>query len=297
MAPRSIYRSETGKAQDLAAYDRANAGLGVPFEERTFETRFGTTHALLLGPPDGPPLLSLHGGNAFNADTLAWFLPLAETHRIYAPDTIGHPGRSAETRLSSRDLSYGEWAADVLDGFSLERSAAVGASFGAGILLRLASVAPERITRAAFVVPSGVVNPPLWPMLSKLVWPLLMYKLRPGRERARRLLQPLFGRAPVEDRQLDRSEVVFRHYRTIREMPRPATAAELERFTAPVLVLAGELDMMFPARWVLPRVREIFRGPVSAAQLDGSAHFPNAEARKHIVDRMRTFLEAGEGEP
>ena len=94
--PRSIYKSAEGWSQILAAYDRANAELGVPLEERILETRFGSTHVLVPGSPGGPPLINFHGGNAFNADTLAWHLPMAQTHRIYAPDTVGHPGRSAE---------------------------------------------------------------------------------------------------------------------------------------------------------------------------------------------------------
>ena len=297
MASRSIYNSAEGRSQILAAYDRAKAELGVPIEERMIETRFGSTHILVLGPPDGPPLINFHGGNAFNADTLAWYLPLAQTYRIFAPDTVGHPGRSAETRLSSKDLSYGEWAADVLDQLAIERIAALGSSFGAGILLRLAAVAPERITRAALVVPSGVVNPPTWPMLTRLLWPLLRYKLRPGRERARQLLQPLFANAPVDDEQLDRSDLVFRHYRPIRVMPRPATETELARFTAPTLVLAGELDMLFPARLVLPRVRKVIKGLVAAEQLDGSAHFPGVETLPHILARVGAFLESVHGTP
>lgn len=297
MTPRNIYNSAEGRSQILAAYDRANAELGVPLDERMFETRFGSTHVLVLGPPDGPPMVHFHGGNAFNADTLAWYLPLAQTHRIYAPDTVGHPGKSAETRLSSKDLSYGEWAADVLDQLALERTAALGSSFGAGILLRLLAVAPERITKAVLVVPSGVVNPPVWPMLSRLVWPFLRYKLRPGRERARQLLQPLFADVPVDDVQLDRSDLVFRHYRPIRAMPRPATEAELARFTAPTLVLAGELDILFPARLVLPRVRKIIKGLVAVEQLDGSAHFPGVETRQHILARVKAFLEGDHTTP
>ncbi len=297
MAPRSIYNSTQGRSQILAAYDHANAELGVPFEERTLETRFGSTHLLILGPPDGPPFVHFHGGNAFNADTLAWYLPLAKTYRIYAPDTVGHPGKSAETRLSSKDLSYGEWALDVLDRLALERAAALGSSFGAGILLRLLAIAPERVTKAVLVVPSGVVNPPIVPMLSRLIWPYLRYKMRPSRERARQLLQPLFADAPVDEVQLDRSNLIFRHYRSIRTMPRPATEAELARFTAPTLVLAGELDMMFPARLVLPRVRKIIKGLIVTEQLDGSAHFPSPETQQQILARVAAFMEDDQGAP
>ncbi len=62
------------------------------------------------------------------------FLHLLKNFRIYAPDTIGHPGRSAQTVLSSRDNSYGEWATDVIGGIGLERAGAIGISYGGGYL-------------------------------------------------------------------------------------------------------------------------------------------------------------------
>lgn len=80
------------------------------------ETRFGSTHILTAGPASGRPIVALQGGNVVNPLTLAWLGRLVGEFRIYAPDTIGQPGKSSGRRVSANDASLGEWAVDVLDG-------------------------------------------------------------------------------------------------------------------------------------------------------------------------------------
>ena len=90
---RTIYRRPEGEAELTRLYDRALQRLGFECTDRHVDTRFGTTHLLCAGPPAAPPLVIFHGGNSVNPFTLAWFAPLADEYRIYAPDTVGHPGR------------------------------------------------------------------------------------------------------------------------------------------------------------------------------------------------------------
>ena len=103
---------------------------------------------LVAGPPDGPPIVALQGGNVVNPLTLAWLTSLVDSCRIYAPDTIGQPGKTDGARVSANDSSLGTWTTDVLDALELPSAAFIGASYGAGVLLRLAAAAPARIDRA-----------------------------------------------------------------------------------------------------------------------------------------------------
>lgn len=153
---RTIYRSAEGEAELMRLYDRALQRLEVECTDQYVDTRFGKTHLLCAGPPGAPPLVIFHGGNFVNPFTLAWFAVLADEYRIYAPDTVGHPGRSAQTRISPRDLSYGKWVVDILDGLGLECVPMVGPSYGAGIILRAAVCAPDRISRAVLVCRRGL---------------------------------------------------------------------------------------------------------------------------------------------
>jgi len=191
MSSRSIYRSSKGEVRVLEMYDRFQADVGVQLEDHTVNTRFGTTHVLATGPENAQPVVITHGGNQTNPHALRNLSPLLKLnqYRVYAPDTIGHPGKSAQTRLSPRDSSYGRWLDDVLDGLNLESAAFVGGSFGAGIILRLAAYAPQRISKLALFVPSGIVRVPLSSMVFRIGGPYLRYLLSPSRERLIRAAQ------------------------------------------------------------------------------------------------------------
>src|SRR6478736_5101324 len=110
----SIYRSEEGKSSILEEYEIYLNELGEEFTREYVETRFGKTHVLLTGPLDGKPLFILQGGNCVNPMTLSWFSSLFKEYRIIAPDTIGHPGYSEETRISARFDSLAMWVTDLL---------------------------------------------------------------------------------------------------------------------------------------------------------------------------------------
>ncbi|NVM34434.1 MAG: alpha/beta fold hydrolase [Candidatus Lokiarchaeota archaeon] len=193
MKEKTIYRSAEGKTKILTLYDEIISRLGIEHEDIYLETRYGSTHVLAIGPKEGPPMIFFHGGNSLNPFDLKKFTPLANKYRIYTLDTIGHPGKSSEYRLSPKDNSYGEWAIDVLDGLKLEQSAFVGSSFGGGILLQIASFAPERISAAAFIVPSGFANGSSLSIIRKLVIPLIKYRISPTRKNFERTVLPLVG--------------------------------------------------------------------------------------------------------
>jgi hypothetical protein len=83
-------------------YDEALAGLGRSHQSLSVATRLGETHVLAIGPDEAPPAVFLPGGNFLNPTCLKWFVPLAERHRLYAPDIVGQPGLSAQTRPSPK---------------------------------------------------------------------------------------------------------------------------------------------------------------------------------------------------
>lgn len=139
----TIYRSEEEKQRLKDAYTVAVQQLGVEVEERYVETRHGRTHILSAGPTTGPPVVVFHGGNATNPMTVDWYSGLAEEHRLITPDSIGQPGYSAETRPDPQGEGYGERVVDVLDACDIRAAPMIGTSYGSGIVLRTAAVAPE----------------------------------------------------------------------------------------------------------------------------------------------------------
>jgi pimeloyl-ACP methyl ester carboxylesterase len=286
--PASIYKSPRGRAEILRLYDEAAARLGVEYAELTVSTRFGDTHVLAVGPEDAPPVTVLPGGNFLNPTCLGWFLPLAEDHLLYAPDIVGQPGKSAQERPRAGGDGHAWWVEDVLDGLGLERPPFVGVSYGAGIALRTMGYAPERVSRAALVVPSGIATGPTRRMLAEVMVPMILYRLRPSRERMLRAARSLLTE-PDEDfaRQLG---AVYRHVRLDVQLPQLATEEELRSFQGPVTVFAAEDDPFFPGEAVLARAREIFANLAHAERLQGCRHVPSKAALARVNEEIQAFL-------
>ena len=286
MSEGSIYRSPEGEAELMALHDEAFVRLGPGCEARTVGTRFGDTHVIVAGPEDAPPLVVLQGGNFLNPLCLAWFMPLSGTHRLYAPGIIGQPGRSAQARPSARGDGHARWLLDVLDGLGLERPAFVGISYGGGLILRLAGLAPGRVARAVLVSPAGVAAGPIWPMVREVALPMLVYRASPGRERLLRAARPILS--DPEEPYVRQLGAVYRHVKLDRELPRAATREELSGYEGPTLLFAAEDDLFFPAEKVIPRATEI----VSNLQTEAlpGRHVPSGETFAHVNDRAAKFL-------
>ena len=288
MEPATIYKSDAARVAIEGLYDRALARLSFPTEPLWIDTTFGSTHVLVAGPEAAPPLLALQGGNVVNPLTLAWLTPLAGDFRIYAPDTIGQPGKSAGLQVSANDATLSEWCEQVLDGLGLEAPAFVAISYGAGILLRLAAHRPERIGRAALVVPAGIADVPLGSMLTLAAGYVSFLALRrPGLVEA--TVRRLAGPNP-DPLVLESTELAFRGTRLDTEMPRNATVEELAGLAAPVLVLAGEHDPLFPPERILPRSRELFSNLVGAEMLVGCRHILDDPCAAAMAERIRPLL-------
>jgi pimeloyl-ACP methyl ester carboxylesterase len=290
--PESIYKTPEGEAEIRTLYDEALVELGHGYESLTVGTRLGDTHVIALGAEGAPPAVFLPGANALNPTCLKWFLPLVERHRLYAPDIVGQPGLSAQTRPSTKGDGHAFWVEDVLDGLGLERAPLVGLSYGAGIAIRTMGLAPERVSGAALVSPAGIAASPFLRILVEIGAPTLLYRLRPTEERLRRAAMPLFTEPddPAFGPAIRQLAAALRHLRLDADLPRTATEEELVGFGEPVAVFASEEDALFPARAVLPRAKEIFPNLALAEFLEGCRHVPSKAALSRVNERVLAFL-------
>src|SRR5436190_20609982 len=96
------------------------------------------------GPPQGEPLVVLHGAY-MNIPSMGAIIPrLAKTHRVYALEQQGH-GRTTDI---DRPVTYQNLADDVaafMDAVGLKKADVFGYSMGAGAGLQLAIRHPEKV--------------------------------------------------------------------------------------------------------------------------------------------------------
>jgi pimeloyl-ACP methyl ester carboxylesterase len=277
-----IFKSDAAKSVMLEWFERFRARLPVPSESRLVPTRFGDTHVLVAG--DGPPLVALHGAMASSAHLLGELAPLLSRYRIHAIDVIGQSVKTPHARPSVKNDDYGVWLADVLDGLGLQAAPIIAVSWGGFAAIRLAAHAPERIERLALLVPAGVVNGSAWAGLTKLMWPMMMWRMFPSEKRFDAFAHNLL--TTTDDDWKPYLRAAFSSFNMDMTVPKLATPDELARFRAPTFVLAGDGDLSFPGAKLLARAAELFPVLAERELVENCKHSPPT------TETFRTWLAA-----
>ena len=260
---KSIYRNEKSKNAILALYDRQIKELQVPYEDIYVETIYGETHLIECGNFTGKPLLVFHGGNATTAYNLGYCKFLLNNFHIYAVDTIGHPGKSAEISLSSYNQDYGKWVISVIRALGYDSMACFGGSFGAGILVKAMCVSSELIERSALIVPSAIKNAPTYKSIN-MAFPMIMYWLTHKEEWFIKCILPMaIEKANIAQDILITARCSIDNVKIKSTMPQNEKAKSLSKYHNPVLVMAAEKDCLFPAKQVLPQVRKVWKQSIT----------------------------------
>ena len=284
----SIYKSEKGKIESLKLYEEQLSKLNMPFKDIYVETSFGRTHLVEIGNRDGEPLLVFHGGNSTTAYNLLMCRFLLDDFHVYAVDTIGHPGKSAEVCLSHRGYAYGKWASEVIDKIGYESMLCFGISFGGGILAKLMCTAPRKVKKAVLVVPAGIHN--AFPLSSvKMMIPLVQYRFtKKEKYLVKTALYMALHEEVLDEDTLATVKDSFDNVKTKVGMPTNIEPQKLSDYHSPTLVFAGERDCLFPAGKVLPRAKKIIADcKVHTLKDSGHMHILQQKEKKLIVD----FLE------
>ncbi len=288
----TIYKSRLGEEIVKDLYDRQVESLAVAYQDLFVETRFGKTHILQVGNADKEPVLLFHGGNSTAAYSLKQNLYLIKDYLVYAPDTIGHPGKSGQKVLSSNTLEYGEWASDVIDSLGLKKIVCLGESFGGGILAKLMCVSPEKITKAIMLVPAGIYNASKVKLIYSMGIPMMMYILTKKDKWFEKTFLPMTTPGePIDKDTLEMIRTSFHHVKVNPNMPSNIKKEDLKDYHAPTLLLAGEKDVLFPGKKVIVRAKELIPH-VEAHLLPNCGHlyFSSEERKEHIKWIISEFL-------
>ena len=284
-----VYKNEDGMKKMHEFYDKTLASLDVPYSEDYFDTSFGKTHCLLVGDPEKPRICTIHGGNGITTLNLKLFLPLLQEYCIIAPDVIGMPGKSDPYRnISSKKDEYGLWIKEVLDHYKEDRISFVVSSYSSAMFLSFARMYPENVRSALLLVPSGIAHGSILPMLGKMVVPFMKYYFSPSGKTLDAVIESMGGKGDSIWREF--FDIMMSSYKMEMRPPREYKKREMISFKAPLLIIASEKDIFFPAGRVFNKAGKIFAGSTKMVEID-SKHLPSDETMVDVCKRTIAFFE------
>jgi len=209
------------------------------------------------GPPDGPPIVLLHGLSS----NLRWWDPvaarLALRYRVVRYDQRGH-GRSSDGSTGGYTVDrLASDAVHVLDHLSLDRVVLAGHSAGADVASVAADAYPDRVAGLA-LVEGGVYDPRLlfgdtwhvaWPRMSSDRWAptteavLAAYLAGATSSLPREALPALLGNYTRDEHGYLRPRLPHRACEQLAySLWRRDPIRSLQAAAAPVLVVAAQVD-------------------------------------------------------
>lgn len=286
------FRSAEGKAAFLAAYDAAMKTWPTPYDELEIPSRFGTTHVVVCGPTDAPPLVLLHGYMA----TLTMWAPnvgdFSRDFRVYAIDIMGQPSKSIPSTPIRTAEEYNEWLATTIDALRLHSVCLAGVSYGGWLALNQAIAHPEHVAKLVLLSAGGLL-----PLSTQFItrgllmgavttrftvnWTMRWMGLsdRPGPADARPLLELMYQGLKH-----------FRIPKETRAVKLPiASDAQLERLPMPVLLLMGEREVLCDPSATVARARRLIPN-AECDLISGCSHDMSFTKREIVDQRVLQFL-------
>ncbi|MGB3481674.1 MAG: alpha/beta fold hydrolase [Mycobacterium sp.] len=260
-----------------------------------------------LGPRNSPETLLLIHGMAGSSATWQSVMPrLARTHRVIAPDLLGHGG-SDKPRGDYSLGAFAVWLRDFLDELGILRATVVGQSLGGGVAMQFTYQHRDKCERLV-LIGSGGLGPELNWMLRLLSTPgaeFVLPAVAPAPVlnignfikswlSAAGIHSPRGGEMWNAYSSLSDRETRHAFLRTLRSVVdhRGQAVSALNRLhlnvTVPVLFIWGDADRIIPvshgyaAHEALPDSR--------LEVLPGVGHFPHVEAPWEVTEILEDFL-------
>lgn len=243
-----------------------------------------------LGNPKGDPLLLLHG---YTDTSRSWSLvaPYLEDYRLLIPDQRGHGAADAPACCYSMS-AYADDARLFMDVLGIERAAVAGHSMGSMVAIAMAAEYPERVSEIVLVGSTALVPVKrgawLYDQVAALQAPLdpgsqFMRDWHPANQPTP--VDPLFAEAVRQDFMTIPLHVWRGVMRELAYVPVGRHAADVK---APVLVLSGGKDPLFPAEHHESLLKAF---PSAEAHVFPElGHNPNWERPDLIAAAIKRFL-------
>ena len=267
---------------DQAAWNTAKRSVRLPNGLRLTYVEAGN--------PNGEPLLLLHG---YTDSSRSWSLvvPRLSKYRLLIPDQRGHGGSDApECCYGSSQFAFD--AKLFLDALGVERAAVAGHSLGSMVAIVMAAEYPERVSRVVLIGSTAMVPVKrgdwLYDNAMALKSPLdpaspFIREWHPANQPTP--VDPVFAEA-VRQEFMTIPLHVWRG--VMRELASTPVARHASDVKAPVLVLSGGKDPLFPPEHHQSLLKAF---PAAKARVFPElGHNPNWERPQAIASEIDRFL-------
>jgi pimeloyl-ACP methyl ester carboxylesterase len=189
-------------------------------------------------------------------------------------------------------LEYGEWASDVMDGLGFTQMICMGGSFGGGVLMKLMCVAPQKISKAVLLVPSGICNVSKVKILFSMGIPMILYIITQKEKWLKKAILPM----AIDENEIDESTMemvrcAFNNVRVKAGMPSNVSVSDMKSYYAPTLLITGEKDIMFPGEKVIARAKTILPNlRTHLIKERGHMFVLDSEKNRYILEMIEQFL-------
>lgn len=248
IAPKSLFKTETGKNISYASYDKAMKLWNIDFKEEYVVTDYGRSHVIISGQENGLPLVLIPG---LFADATMWYANVSElskNYRVYTLDMLNYGGKGQPEGKAIKDIKdYQQWFSQILNYYNLKNVSVAGLSYGSWLALALARENPSIISSLLLLDPSETFMPMNGGIARKGFKAFMFF---PNREKYRKFFEWLGG--GYSDEKMD---VWFEHMLDVIEfgstkmtdvpMHRIYKPEELTMIKMPVLIMAGGKPILY----------------------------------------------------
>jgi len=283
---KSLYKSEQGKDEIFRLYDEKLKSLNISYESKDVATSFGNTHVIVTGEPHNPPLIIVHGSNACAPIALETYANLSAKFQVYAVDVLAQPNKSAETRLSMKDDSYGKWMNEVMNGLNLDNVILAGFSFGGLVILKTLEHDESKVKSVFLSAPAYIVNGNPIKAILNMFLPMRRFMKTKKTQHVERFLANIFTERDAFA--IDYLSQVFSHFK-MDFTPVPLIKTErAQMIKTPITLFAAKQDLLFPGEKMIKRASRIFPSLKKAVLLEQSKHVQCAEDNQLIENIILT---------
>ncbi len=266
----SLFKSELGKKEVLAMYDQKLETLNIPYESIYINTTFGKTHILRTGNSTAPPLILIHGSNGHAPIALECYPNLRSKYQVFAVDVLAQPNKSAETRLSMKDESYGRWINEIITQLGVESVVLAGFSFGGLIILKTLIYYPQKIKEAFLASPAYVVNGNPIRALFNIFIPMKRYMKTHKVKHIEKFLSVLFTER--DEFAIKFLSKVFLHFEMDFTPVPVISKKEAQKIKTPMTIIGAAKDILFPGIKMRKRASKLFPSLKEFILLTDSKH-------------------------